>query len=287
MSTFFQAVVNGFMVGGIYALLGVSLTLIFGVLKIVNFCQGQLLMLGMYVSYTLYARCGIDPFFGIPLTAVIMFLFGMLIQGVFITRSMQDDQDSNILFLTVGLGILFENVCLMVFKSDYRTAESIFSNKVVNFGGFNASLPKLIGLAIVIVVAILLGAFLKYTRIGKEIRATSQNRIGAEVCGVKTKFVYAATYGIGAAILGVAASCLMLYYYVFPAVGDVYGTRSFIVVTLGGLGNVIGALVGGIVLGLLETVGSVIVGSSFKDTLVFAVFIMILVGKQMFKRKRG
>ncbi len=287
MSTFIQAIVNGFMVGGIYALVGVSLTLIFGVLKIVNFCQGQLLMLGMYVSYTLYAQFHIDPFFGIPLTAAIMFLFGMIIQGVFITRSMQDDQDSNILFLTVGLGILFENVCLMIFKSDYRTANSVFSNKVLNLGNFNASVPKLIGLAIVVVVAILLGAFLKYTRIGKEIRATSQNRTGAEVCGIKTKFVYAATYGIGAAILGVAASCLMLYYYVFPAVGDVYGTRAFIVVTLGGLGNVIGALVGGIVLGLLETVGSVIVGSSFKDTLVFAVFILILVGKQMFKGKRG
>ena len=130
MSTFIQAIVNGFMVGGIYALIGVSLTLIFGVLKIVNFCQGQLLMVAMYVSYTLYAKCGIDPFFGIPLTAGIMFLFGMFIQSVFITRSMQDDQDSNILFLTVGLGILFENVCLMIFKSDYRSANSIFSNKI-------------------------------------------------------------------------------------------------------------------------------------------------------------
>ena len=287
MSTFIQAIVNGFMVGGIYALIGVSLTLIFGVLKIVNFCQGQLLMVAMYVSYTLYAKCGIDPFFGIPLTAGIMFLFGMFIQSVFITRSMQDDQDSNILFLTVGLGILFENVCLMIFKSDYRSANSIFSNKVVSFGGFNASLPKLIGLGIVIIVAILLGLFLRHTRLGKEIRATSQNRTGAQVCGIKTKLVYAATYGIGAAILGVAASCLMLYYYVFPSVGDVYGTRSFIVVTLGGLGNVMGALIGGIVLGLLETVGSVIVGSSFKDTLVFAAFILILVGKQMLKSKRG
>ena len=130
---------------------------------------------------------------------------------------------------------------------------------------------------------------LKHTKLGKQIRATSQNPTGAQVTGIKTKSIYTCTYGIGAAIAGIAGACLMSFYYVYPSVGNVYGTRSFIVVTMGGLGNVWGAFSGGFVLGILETVGSTIVGAAFKDTLVFVVFILILVIKENLniKRKRG
>lgn len=287
METLVQVVFNGIMVGGIYAMIGVSLTLIFGVMKVVNFCQGEVLMLGMYVSYVLYANFGLDPFVAIPLVAVIMFAMGALIQSVFITRSMRSDGDSNVLFLTVGLGIIFENVCLMIFKSDYRTSTSIFTDKVIRVGELSIGMPKVVSLLICIAVTVLLFALLKYTTIGKQIRATSQNIVGAQVSGIKTKVVFAATYGIGAAILGIAGSCLMSYYYVFPSVGATYGTRSFIVVTLGTLGNIPGALIGGVCLGLLETVGSAIVGSSFKDSVVFITFILILVGKEALARKRG
>lgn len=288
MSTFLQAGANGVMVGGIYALIGVSLTLIFGVMKIINFCQGELLMLGMYISFVLYDQCGLDPFVAIPIVAVVMFLFGALLQSTIITRSLKDeDDDTNVLFLTVGLGILFQNLALLYFKSDYRTAVSMFSEKVVSLGPVTISLPKLVSFIILLVVTVLMFVLLKYTTIGKQIRATSQNKIGAQVSGIKTKRIYAATYGLGAAIAGITGACLMSFYYVFPTVGAVYGTRSFIVVTMGGLGSVVGALVSGIVLGLMETVGAVIVGSSFKDTIVFLAFILILVVKQHFKTKRG
>lgn len=287
MEIYLQAIVNGLMVGGIYALVGLSLTIIFGVMKIINFCQGELLMLGMYVSFVLYNQFGMDPFLAIPLVAIIMFVFGAILQSTLITRSVREDDDSNVLFLTAGLGILFQNVCLLFFKSDYRTAVSMVSQKNVQLGSVTISLPKLISFFILIVVTILIFLFLHYTTIGKQIRATSQNKTGAQVSGIKTNIVYASTYGLGAAIVGITGACLMSYYYVFPTVGAIYGTRSFIVVTLGGLGNIPGALIGGIVLGLLETLGSVIVGASFKDTVVFGAFILILVFKQMIKTKRG
>lgn len=287
MDIYLQAITNGLMVGGIYALVGLSLTIIFGVMKIINFCQGELLMLGMYVSFVLYNQFGLDPFLAIPLVAVIMFVFGAILQSTLITRSVREDDDSNVLFLTVGLGILFQNLCLMIFKSDYHTAVSALSQKNISLGSITISVPRLVSFLILVVVTILIFLFLHYTTIGKQIRATSQNRTGAQVSGIKTSVVYASTYGLGAAIVGITGACLMSYYYVFPTVGAVYGTRSFIVVTLGGLGSIPGALIGGIVLGLLETLGSVVVGASFKDLVVFVAFILILVVKQMLKTKRG
>ena len=118
MNIFLQAAANGIMVGGIYALIGMSLTLIFGVMKIINFCQGELLMLGMYISFVLFDQCGLDPFVAIPIVAVVMFAFGALLQSTLITRSLHGNDDTNVLFLTVGLGILFQNVALLYFKSE-------------------------------------------------------------------------------------------------------------------------------------------------------------------------
>ena len=287
MDIYLQAIINGLMVGGLYALVGLSLTIIFGVMKIINFCQGELLMLGMYVAFVLYDVFGMDPFLAIPIVAAIMFVFGAILQSTLITRSVREDDDSNVLFLTVGLGILFQNVCLIVFKSDYHTAVSALSQKNMTLGSVTISIPRLVSFLILIVVTVLIFLFLHYTTIGKQIRATSQNRTGAQVSGIKTSVVYASTYGLGAAIVGITGACLMSYYYVFPTVGAVYGTRSFIVVTLGGLGSIPGALIGGVVLGLLETLGSVVVGASFKDMVVFVAFILILVVKQMVKTKRG
>ena len=180
MNIFLQAAANGIMVGGIYALIGMSLTLIFGVMKIINFCQGELLMLGMYISFVLFDQCGLDPFVAIPIVAVVMFAFGALLQSTLITRSLHGNDDTNVLFLTVGLGILFQNVALLYFKSEYRTAQSMCSEKIVQLGAINLSLPKVLSFVILLAVTILLFAFLKYTNIGKQIRATSQNSTGAQ-----------------------------------------------------------------------------------------------------------
>ena len=281
-----QATVNGIMAGGIYALVGMSLNMIFGVMKIVNFCQGELVMISMYITYLLYTFFGMDPFIAIPLVAACMFVIGMVIQSLLITRSIKEDGDQNVLFLTCCLGILFSNAALMMFKSDYKTVKSIFANRVISLAGINISLPRFISFLFLCAATALIFLMLKYTKLGKQIRAVSQNPVGASVTGIRSKNIYAYTYGMGAAIAGIAGACLMSYYYVFPSVGNTYGTRSFIVVTMGGLGSTIGAGLGGIALGVMETVGSIAVGSAFKDTLVFVVFILILVVKEWISRKR-
>lgn len=282
-----QAVANGIMIGGIYSLIGMSLTIIFGVMKIINFCQGEMLMLGMYCTYVLNTTLGLDPFLAIPLVAVIMFLFGLVLQFTVITRSIQaDGTDSNMLFLTAGLGILFSSGMQMIFGTNYHSATSIFADQTLTIGGIQLSTNKVISFGILLVLTALLYLFLMKTTIGKQIRATSQNRTGASVCGIKSKFIYGCTYGLGTAIAGVAGACLMTYFYVFPNVGTTYGTRSFIVVTIGTLGNIVGGFFGGMVLGLLETVGALIVGSEYKETLVYVCFVFILVIKQQIQAKR-
>lgn len=286
MATFLQAVVNGIMTGGVYSLIGMGQNMIFGVMKIINFCQGDLLMLGMYLTYVLFEGFGLDPYVSIPLVAIIMFAFGALLQSSLITPSLKSGNSSNLLFLTVGLGILLQNFALIFFKSDYRTVNSVVTGKVVEFLGINISLSKLVSFFFLLIITGLLFFILKHTTIGKQIRATSQNPIGASVSGIKTNLVYACTYGIGAGIAGIAGALLMSFYYVFPTVGTVYGTRGYIVVVIGGLGSVTGAFVAGIVLGLLETLGALLVGPSFKDTVVFLSFIIILVVRQNLKLRQ-
>lgn len=282
-----QAIANGIMIGGIYSLIGMSLTIIFGVMKIINFCQGEMLMLGMYVTYVLNTSLGLDPFVAIPLVAIIMFLFGVVLNFLVINRSIQSDgNDSNMLFLTAGLGILFSSGMQMIFGTNYRNATSVFADQTISFLGVQLSTNKAISFLILLVLTALLYLFLMKTTTGKQIRATSQNRIGASVCGIKAKFIYNCTYGLGTAIAGVAGACLMTYYYVFPIVGTTYGTRSFIVVTIGTLGNIVGGFFGGMVLGLLETLGALIVGSEYKETLVYVCFVLILVIKQRIQAKR-
>ena len=149
---------------------------------------------------------GLDPFIAIPIVAVVMFLFGALIQTTLITRSIKEDGDQNVLFLTCCLGIFLSNVALMLFTSDYKTADSMFANQVVTVAGMNISVPRLVGFFILCVATALVFLMLKYTKLGKHIRATSQNAIGAQVTGIKTKVVYAYTYGIGAAIAGIAGA---------------------------------------------------------------------------------
>ncbi|MEG0914023.1 MAG: branched-chain amino acid ABC transporter permease [Oscillospiraceae bacterium] len=278
--TIAQAIINGVLIGGFYALIGMGQNMIFGVMKIINFCQGDLLMLGMYLTYALNVGLGLDPYVSFPIVAIVMFGIGALIQNGLITPSLKSGSSSNLLFLTVGLSMLLQNFALIFFKSDYHSIQTSYSTKTIDFFGQTVSFPKLISLGALLIISATLFVILKYTKLGRQIRATSQNAVGAQVTGIKTKWIYAATYGIGAAIAGIAGSLLMTFLYVFPTVGATYGTKGYIVVVLGGLGSVPGAFFAGIGLGLLETVGSLLVGPSFKDSVVFFSFIVILVVRQ-------
>jgi len=275
-------VINGILVGGFYALMGMGLNVIFGVMKIVNFCQGELLMVGMYLTYMFTTTLGVDPYLTLPLVVVIMMALGAVIQHGLITPLLGAANDSNLIFMTVGLMMLMQNLALVLFKSDYRTVQTGYSLKNIHLLGQVVSLPKLISFGVLIFVTFLLYAFLMKSETGKRIRATSQNPLGARLVGINISRMYILSYAIGAALAGIAGTLLLPFYYVFPMVGATFTLRAFVVVVLGGLGSIKGAFVGGIVLGLLETMGAFVVGPQFKDSVVFVTFLAILILRQHF-----
>lgn len=284
--TFLQACINGLLMGGFYALMGMGQNVIFGVMKIVNFCHGEMLMVGMYLTYVLYTYLGIDPYLAVPLVALIMFALGALIQHTLITPSLGTKSFTNLLFLTVGLGLLLSNGALVLFGSEYRSIRTPYSRTYIPIGPVTMALPRLISFGVLIVVTIALFSFLKYTTVGKQIRAVSQNPVGAEVVGINVKRIYILTYGLGIALAGTAGALLTQFYTIFPTAGASFGFRALIVVVVGGLGSIPGAFFAGLFLGLLETMSALFISPSYSDLIVFVTFIVILVVRQMLIARR-
>ncbi|MDR1535305.1 MAG: branched-chain amino acid ABC transporter permease [Planctomycetota bacterium] len=286
--TVMQAVINGILIGGFYALIGMGLNCIFGVMNIVNFCQGELLMAGMYLSYFLYVYFGLDPYLAVPLVVAAMFVFGGVLQNFLITPFLdRDDADINVLFLTAGLGMLFQNLALIGFGADYRSIRTPYAQDVIHLMNLSISYPKLVSLITLLCVTALLFLFFKYSRPGKMIRATAQNQIGARLTGVNIKWIYIVIYGLGAALAGIAGCLLMPFYFVHPMVGATFQLRAFIVVVMGGLGSIRGAFAAGLALGLMETLGALAAGPAFKDSIVFITFILILIARQRLALRRA
>lgn len=286
MDVLLQAIVNGILLGGFYALMGMGQNIIFGVMKIVNFCHGEMLMVGMYLTYMLYTYVGIDPYLALPLVALIMFLLGAGIQHTLITPSLKTKSFTNLLFLTVGLGLLLSNGALVLFGSDYKSIRTSYSQTNIMLGPVSVALPKLISFLVLIVVTIALFSFLKYSTTGKQIRAVSQNPVGAEVCGINVKRIYLLTYGLGIALAGIAGCLLTQFYSIYPTAGASFGFRALIVVVVGGLGSIPGAFFAGILLGLLEQMSALFISPSYSDMIVFITFIVILVVRQLLIMRR-
>ncbi|MCB7319016.1 branched-chain amino acid ABC transporter permease [Lacrimispora sp. 210928-DFI.3.58] len=286
MDMFLQACVNGLLMGGFYSLMGMGQNIIFGVMKIVNFCHGEMLMVGMYLTFILYTYFGIDPYLAVPLVAVCMFCIGAVIQHTLITPSLGTKSFTNLLFLTVGLGLLLSNGALVIFGSDYRSIRTAYSQTYIPIGPVTMALPRMISFGVLVVVTIALFVFLKYTTIGKQIRAVSQNAVGAEVVGIDVKRIYILTYGLGVALAGTAGALLTQFYTIFPTAGASFGFRALIVVVVGGLGSIPGAFLAGIFLGLLETMSALFISPSYSDLIVFMTFIIILVVRQTMIARR-
>ena len=286
MDVLLQAIVNGILLGGFYALMGMGQNIIFGVMKIVNFCHGEMLMVGMYLTYMLYTYAGIDPYLALPLVAIIMFLLGAVIQHTLITPSLKTKSFTNLLFLTVGLGLLLSNGALVLFGSDYKSIRTSYSQTNIMLGPVSVALPKLISFLVLIVVTIALFTFLKYSTTGKQIRAVSQNPVGAEVCGINVRKIYLLTYGLGVALAGIAGCLLTQFYSIYPTAGASFGFRALIVVVVGGLGSIPGAFFAGILLGLLEQMSALFISPSYSDMIVFITFIVILVVRQLLIMRR-
>ena len=280
MGIFLQALVNGILIGGFYSLMGMGQNVIFGVMKIINFCHGEMLMLGMYLTF-IFSELGLDPYAALPLVALCTFGIGALVQHFLITPSLGTKSFTNMLFLTVGLGLLYQNVALVIFSSLNRTIVTSYSGITIQLGPVSILLPKLVSLGFLMVITAALFVFLKYSSMGKMIRAVSQNPVGAEVTGIPVKKIYIFTYGLGCALAGIAGDLLTLFYVINPTVGGQFSFKALIVVVVGGFGSIQGACIAGICLGLMETMSSLIIGPTYRDLTVFVVFIVILVARQI------
>jgi len=271
-----KAAIAGILMGGIYALIAVGLNLIFGVMKILNFAHGTLMMIGMYISYWLFTHYSIDPYLSVVITIPSLFILGTLIQKYLINPILHAPE-YNQLLLTLGVMLLFENIAIFLWSPDYRSINVSYSMETVSIGNVLISFVKIIAFGLAVALTGLLYLFLKKTKIGRAIRASSDEREGAILMGINVSRMYWLSFGIGSACAGVAGSTITPFFYIFPHVGTIFILKTFIVVVLGGLGSFGGALIGGLIVGISESLGAVIIPGSLKDIVTFVIFVLILI----------
>ena len=271
----FPSLLNGLTTGAVYALVALGLTLIYGVLHIINFAHGAALMLAMYGVYVLRTRFGIDPYLALPIMVAGMFVFGYALQRVVINRA-SHGKDENILLVTLGLSIVMENAALLVFKSDTRSIETPYTLTTVAIGPAMIALPKIVAFfgSLGVAGALLWGV--QRTDLGRAIRAVAKEKQGARLMGIDVEHVYALSYGIGLACLGAAACFLLPAFYVNPQVGSGFVLVSFTIVVLGGMGSFAGALIGGFLVGIVESLGGLFLGDSLGQVGIYLIFIAVL-----------
>jgi branched-chain amino acid transport system permease protein len=278
MIIFFQSLISGILVGGVYALIGIGLTIIFGVMRIINFAHGDILMVGMYLTYGLFTLLGIDPFLSILITIPLMFLYGGFLQKVFINRVLNALPQNQIL-LTIGLGLIMSNTMMLIYTSDYKILTTPYSSSSLKILGLSISEPLAISFVITAVITAMLYWFLMKTDTGQAIRATAQNREAAQLMGINVKRMSIIAFGLGASLAGTAGALISPTYYIFPQIGSTFTLKAFVITVLGGMGSVVGATLGGIIIGVAESMGAVYISSGWKDVVVFVLFLLVLLFK--------
>ena len=273
---FLQTAVSGILNGGIYALIGIGLTIIFGVMRVVNFAHGALVMVSMYATYYLYTGLGIDPFLSLIFVLPGMFLLGAAIEKTLI-KPVLKAPELNQLLLTEGISIVLINAALLKFTANYLTMTTSYAGKNVRLGNVSVSLPQMAACGIAL--AVMGGVFLFLTRtdMGRQMRAAAQDAEAARLLGINIDKVRAIAFGLGVAAAGAAGTLLMpIYYRVEPNAGSPFTLKAFVVVVLGGMGSVTGALVGGLLLGIAESLGAVYISTGYKDAIGFVIFLLAL-----------
>ncbi len=268
-----QQLVNGLLIGCVYSLIAIGLTLIWGVMNIVNFAHGEFLMLSMYVSFWLYTLYGIDPVLAIPVCALLLFALGLLIYKYAVSRVMRGPMLAQ-LVVTFGVSIFLANTAVLLWTPDFRLIDRSLLHGTWSFGTVQVSVPKAVASVGSILVSAGLLLFLKRTRTGKAILATEMNRDSALLVGINTDRVNALSFAIGAALVGIAGAFLSMYYYIYPQVGGSFGTISFAIVALGGFGSIPGAFVAGILVGIVQTLGGYFFDPAYKYAIVFLLYLL-------------
>jgi branched-chain amino acid transport system permease protein len=269
------ALANGLMTGAVYALIALGLTLVYGVLHIINFAHGATLTAAMFAVFVAHSVFKLDPYLAIFLLTPLFFALGYVLQRFVIGPASHGD-DSNILLVTLGLSIIIENALLAGFRSDTRSIDVPYGFSVVEVGNLFLSTPKLIAFAASFAVAGLLWLLLARTDTGKAIRAVAKEKTGAALAGIDVEHIYAVTFGLGAACLAIAACLLMPTYLVNPRSGNAFVLVAFTIVVLGGMGSIAGALAGGLIIGVVESLSGLFLGESLGQIGIFLIFILVL-----------
>lgn len=281
-----QATVTGLLLGGVYSLVSMGLTLIFGVLDILNFAHGALMALAMYTSFVLVSNAGFGPYLSLLISVPLLFVIGIILQRFLLNRVM-DQPHENQLLLTFGLALLIENVLLMFFSATPRNVGFPYAESGIPLGvttiqgplnifGAVADLPRVIAFLGSLVIAGLLYIVLRRTRLGTAIRAVAENPDGAAMVGIDVRRMHMITFGLGTACVGAAGALVLPFLSLQPTTGEQFNVIAFVVVVLGGLGNVVGALVGGLLIGLIQELGGAIIPGVDKLFFVFVVFVFTL-----------
>lgn len=282
MGVYLQSLIDGLLIGGVYATIAVGLSLAFGVMRIINWAQGELLMISMYVSYVIFSSLGLDPYIIAIITAVIMFGVGYLLQNTIISNILARErarEPVSVLLFTAGLGMFLSNGVLAIVGSAPVSVITKYSGKMLVIHDIFISVPKLISFVIALLCTLLLYLFLQKSEMGRAIRATSQNRQVATLMGINQKKIYNIAFGISIALVGVSGALLLPYYTVSYSIGSTFSFKSFIIVVLGGKGSVLGALLGGLIVGVIEKIGGQMFSDTYAQMAVFVVFVLVLLFK--------
>jgi branched-chain amino acid transport system permease protein len=281
MLGFLEDAINGVLMGSIYGLTALGLSVIFGVLKVINFAHGSLLMVAMYVAFWAVLLTGLHPYLVLILVVPIMYFFGYYMQDVLIKPIFKAERDVRepvtVIIVTTGVWYILDNLALLVFGPQYRALpDNPLRGKMLEAGGMLVSVPKLWGFCAAMITALAVYLFFQKTRMGRAIRATSLDRDAASLMGISQYKIYNIAFGIGTAVAGVAGVTLVPFYNVFPSVGVLFDIKCYIIVVLGGLGSIWGAMLGGVIIGLIESVGPQFMTATWTEAIVYGLFLLVL-----------
>jgi branched-chain amino acid transport system permease protein len=280
-----QALVNGILIGGVFAIISVGLALVFGVMDIVNFSQADFLMVGMYLAYALFVGAGVDPVLATPLVMIAVMALGGGTQRLLI-RPVLKAPMVNQIFLTIGISMVLEGGSQLIFGADFRSVKTSYQTSALSLAGLSLSLTYVYAFLISVALASGLWLFLERTDLGRMMRATAQNSTAAQLVGINPQRIHMIAFAVGTGLTGAAGSVILPYAYVYPTIGHNYGLIMFTVVALGGLGSVRGAMAGGLIIGMVYSLGAALLPAALQNALVYSIFIGTLMFRPagIFKR---
>ena len=268
-----QVIISGLLAGALYSMVALGLALIYGVMRVINIAHGTILMLGAYTTFWWFRLLGINPFVSLLVSLPLMFLLGMLLQRTLVTRVVKAPELSSLL-LTFGISIALVNLAQLAFTSDVRSVEFLTGAFLV--GPFALSKSRLVAFAFAVVITLLAFWFLQKTKLGKAIRATSQSSEVAMVCGINVQRIHLYSFGIASALAAAGGSLVAVIVAIQPEMGTVYTFKSFLVIVLGGAGNYPGALLGGMLLGLVEQLSSLFLTTQVSEAVAYVLLVLVL-----------